>query len=192
MRSVGLLALAACVAVFGVSSLDASAQSGGAQPPAAWSPPNLDEQRAAIERLAPLVGRWQGEANLSSPHAAVVHQSERVERDLGGLVLVIHGTGHATAARTGEPVFQALGVISYDDRSDGYEIRSYANGYATTATGAFEQDGAFVWSINPGGPVRIRYTIRIDGDVWSETGEMSRDGGETWTQTISMSLNRVH
>jgi hypothetical protein len=40
-------------------------------------------------------------------------------------------------------------------------------------------------------PVIIRYTIALDGDSWREIGEMSRDGGATWTPTIDMALRRI-
>ena len=146
---------------------------------------------AAMARLDPLVGRWQGEANLSSPETRVVHQTERVERDLEGLVLVIHGVGYASADHAGTPVFQALAVVSYDDRAGRYEFRTYTGGRTVTATAEFLPDGALRWGFAPGGPVQIRYTIRFDADSWNEIGEMSRDNGATWTHTISMQLTRI-
>jgi hypothetical protein len=170
--------------------LSACATATAQTPPAGYQGPNLEEQRAAMDRLAPLVGRWQGEANVLAPHAMTVHQTELVERDLAGLLIVIHGTGYATADHAGEPVFQAIAVASYDDRRDIYEFRSYTRGYATTATGTFHEDGAFVWQID-GGPVLTRFTIRFDDESWTEIGEMSRDRGATWTRTIEMNLTRA-
>ena len=158
---------------------------------AAHRAPDIAAQHAAMQRLAPLLGEWEGEANLLGPRAMLVHQTERVEAAMDGLLLVIRGTGFATPERAGAPVFQALAVVSYDDRQGMYEFRSYAMGYATTATGEFMPDGAFRWSINPGGPVRIRYTIIFDQDSFRETGEMSRDAGSTWTPTIEMQLHRA-
>jgi len=154
--------------------------------------PDTTAQRAAMDRLAPLVGAWQGEANVQYPGPMLVHQTEQVERDLNGLLLVIRGTGHDNAARSGAPVFQAAAVISYDERQQRYEVRSYTHeGYVTTALGEFLEDGAFRWSFAPGGPVKIRFTIRIDGATWREVGEMSTDNGATWRQTIDLSLRRV-
>jgi hypothetical protein len=40
-------------------------------------------------------------------------------------------------------------------------------------------------------PVIIRYTITLGENTWNEVGEMSRDGGATWTRTVEMNLTRV-
>lgn len=136
--------------------------------------PDLAAQTAAMQRLAPLVGHWQGEAEISGAHAMTVHQSELVETALDGRLIIFRGTGFATAERTGTPVFQAFAVVSYDDRRGVYEFRSYAWGYAGTSTGAFTPDGAFVWSPPPSGPVQTRFTIRFDANTWHEVGETSR------------------
>jgi hypothetical protein len=156
-----------------------------------YRPPDTAAQHAAMQRLAPLVGRWQGEAALDFPQQMTVYQTEEVEFALDGAVMIVHGTGHATAERTGAPVFQALAVLSYDDQRQIYEFRAYAMGRATTATGEFLSDDQFRWSINPGGPVRIRYTITITNDTWREVGEMSSDGGANWRQTIDLNLHRL-
>lgn len=158
------------------------------------APPDLGEQRAAMARFAGLVGQWQGEAVTAGPNPAVVHQTERVERALDGLLLVVNGAGYATPDRAGAPVFQAMAVISYDDRRDAYEFRAYTHqGYASTGAGEFLADGSFRWTPTPGGesPVRMRFTIRFDESAWRETGEMSRDGGQTWTPTLEMNLRRA-
>ncbi len=159
-------------------------------PAAAQHGPDLAAQRAAIERLAGLVGNWQGEAQLRSPVQMTVHQTERVERDLDGLLIVVHGTGYANADHSGAPVFQAFAAISYDERRQIYEFRSYTRGYATTATGEFLDEDSFRWSIDAGA-VKIRYTIDLSADTWREIGEMSRDGGATWTPTLEMTLRRI-
>lgn len=169
--------------------LDAAAQ---AQTAPAYRGPDVAAQAAAMQRLAPLVGRWQGEAQISGSHAMTVHQSELVETALDGRLIIFRGTGFATAERTGTPVFRAFAVVSYDDRRGVYEFRSYAYGYAGTSTGAFAPDGAFVWSPPASGPVQTRFTIRFDANTWHEVGETSRDGGQTWTQTIDMRLSRAH
>jgi hypothetical protein len=121
-----------------------------------------------------------------------VHQTEEVEHGLDGLVLIINGTGHATAERTGDPVFRAMAVISYNTSSNQYEVRAYTHeGHATTATAAFLEDGSFRWGFAPGGPVQVRFTITFDRNTWREVGEMSRDNGATWTRTVDLNLRRV-
>jgi hypothetical protein len=152
--------------------------------------PDLAEQQAAMARIAGMVGDWQGEANVTFPVTRTVHQSEHIESAMNGLLLVIRGTGYATAERSGAPIFNAFGVISYDDARDLYEFRVYNDGRAATATARFLDDGRLQWTMDFS-PVIIRYTIALDGDSWRETGEMSRDGGATWTPTIDMALRRV-
>jgi len=156
-----------------------------------FSGPNLDEQRAAMQRLAPLVGRWQGEAQVTSPRAMTVYQTEQVEIALDGLIMIVRGAGHANADRAGDPVFQAFAVLSYDDRRDIYEFRTYVYGHATTATGEFLSDNAFRWSVDPPGPFALRYTITFDATTWREIGETTQDDGATWTQTIALDLRKL-
>lgn len=168
--------------------------SGAAEPAAAtaaaYRGPDLAVQRAAIARLEPMIGRWRGEGRVHSPRPMTVWQTERVEYDLDGLVLVIHGTGYADDTETGDPVFRAMAVISHDDRRGIYEVRSYNDGRTVTAEGRFLDDGRFEWSMSPPG-VMIRYRIDLSQGRWRETGEMSRDGGATWTPTVSLDLVRA-
>jgi len=152
-------------------------------------PPDVAAQRAAMQQLAPLVGEWRGEATIAYPAPATAVHSERAYWALDGLLLIFNGV----AEHDGAQVFSALGVISYDERRQMYEVRSYTEeGYVTTATGEFLDDGSFRWGFAPGGPVRMRFTIRFDETSWNEVGEMSYDGGETWSQTLSMSLTRTN
>ncbi|MGQ0533540.1 MAG: hypothetical protein ACT4OF_12755 [Caulobacteraceae bacterium] len=158
---------------------------------AQYRPPDIAVQRAAMDRLEPFVGRWQGEGDVRFPTAAIVHHNEHAERDVDGLVLVLRGVAYSDAERAGEPVFRALGFISYNDARGTYEIHSYAMGHAVTATGEFLPTGEFRWGFAPGGPVQIRYTISFDQNTWREIGEMSFNNGATWQQTISLNLRRV-
>lgn len=156
--------------------------------------PDTAAQRAAIERLVWMEGRWEGRAQVSRPGAPplTVHQTERVTRGLDGLLLLVEGRGFATAAHQEPAIFAAYAVMSYDSARSLYEFRTYTDGRATTAQAQFNADGALVWSIEPGGPVRIRYTINNPSpDRWTEHGEMSRDSGATWTRFIEMDLRRV-
>jgi len=151
---------------------------------------DLSANRAALERLAGLVGVWEGVAQISGPHPMVVHQREEVRRGLDGTILIVHGRGYATPERTGSLVFEAFAVLSYAAHSQTYEFRTYAFGHATTATAEFLPDGSFRWSTPPG-PVQSRYTIWLTPTTWREIGELSRDGGATWTQNIELNLRRI-
>jgi hypothetical protein len=152
--------------------------------------PDLAEQHAAMARLASMAGDWQGEANVTFPAPRTVYQSEHIETAMNGLLLVIRGAGHAAADRAGAPIFNAFGVISYDDARDIYEFRVYNDGRAATATARFLDDGRLQWTMDFS-PVIIRYTITLTENGWHEVGEMSRDAGTNWTQTIDMTLRRI-
>lgn len=152
--------------------------------------PDLAAQRAAMERIAGMAGDWQGEAAVTFPATRTVYQREHIERDMNGLLLVIHGNGYATPDRAGAPIFNAFGVISYDDARQIYEFRVYNDGRAATATARFLDDGRLQWTMDFS-PVIIRYTITLGANTWNEVGEMSRDNGATWARTIEMNLTRV-
>jgi hypothetical protein len=152
--------------------------------------PDLAAQRAAMERIAGMAGDWRGEANVAFPAPRIVYQNEHIERDMNGLLLVIHGSGYADADRADAPIFNAFGVISYDDARGIYEFRVYNDGRAATAEARFLDDGRLQWVMNFA-PVIIRYTITLGANTWNEVGEMSRDNGATWARTIEMNLTRV-
>jgi len=179
------LALSACAT--------ATAQTppeGAPQPQVNFRGPDLAAQRAAMDRIAIAVGNWTGEAEVSFPARRTVYQTERIERGMDGLLLVIHGHGSADAERSGTPIFNAFGVISYDDARQVYEFRVYNDGRAATAEARFLDDGRLQWVMDFS-PVIIRYTVNFTADTWHEVGEMSRDGGATWTPTVEMSLTRA-
>ena len=154
--------------------------------------PDPSANRAAIDRLGAMVGRWRGDAWMAREGGQRVEtvMTETVERKLGGTVLLIEGLGQVPAEGGGEPrvVHHALAVLSFDPRTGGYQMRSHlANGlsgdFAVTLV-----DGGVSWSREvPGGTVRN--TARFTGDEWHEIGEFSRDG-TTWLQVMEIRLRR--
>lgn len=189
MRSV--LALCFALAACATPSASQAQATRAAAPETAYRGPDLAAQRAAMARLGPLLGRWSGTADIAGPQAVVVHQTEVIETQLDGLLLVIRGAGFATPEHTGAPLFQAFAVISYDERRAVYDVRAYNNGHVSTAVGEFLADGAFRWTFSPGGPVQMRFTISFTQNEWRELGEISMDEGATWRQTIDMNLRRA-
>lgn len=181
MRSFFAPAFALVATLFLLAPTPAAAQSHG---------PDLAAQRAAMERIAGMAGDWQGEAAVTFPATRTVYQREHIEHDMNGLLLVIHGNGYATPDRTGTAIFNAFGVISYDDARQIYEFRVYNDGRAATAEAHFLDDGRLQWTMNFS-PVIVRYTITLGANTWNEVGEMSRDNGATWAHTIEMNLTRA-
>jgi hypothetical protein len=161
--------------------------------PAHAQMPDASANRAAIEKLGFMVGRWQGEAWMArGPGERVqVTMTETVEPRLEGVVLLVEGVGVVPGADGAEPriVHHALAVVSFDPQSAGYVMRSYI---ASGQSGNFALtlvEGGVQWSREvPGG--RIRNTALYTGDEWHEIGEFSRDG-TTWTQIMELRLRRA-
>jgi hypothetical protein len=85
-------------------------------------------QRLAMKKLDFLVGVWKGEARLArgSGESIELVQTEEAGFKLGGLILVIEGTGRAKS--DGVAVLQAFGVLSYDDDSQTYRMCAFNDG----------------------------------------------------------------
>jgi hypothetical protein len=142
-----------------------------------------------MDAVAGMVGTWTGEGWIRmGPGEPIPFDSkETVESRLGGEALVVEGEHHAKA--DGRLVHHALALLSHDAEAGVYRFRTQVAG---RGPGDFEgrvEDGAFVWG-GAMGPGQMRYTIRIEGDAWSEVGEFSRDG-ETWNQFFEMNLKRT-
>ena len=90
--------------------------------------PNIEAQRAAMQKLAFLIGAWSGEASvLRGPGQFVdLAQTEHAQFKLDGLLLMVEGVGRLKSDDT--PVLQALGVISFDDTSGVYRMRAFNDG----------------------------------------------------------------
>ena len=154
--------------------------------------PDGSANRAAIERLRFMEGRWRGDAWMVRGAGERVQTSmvETVEAKLGGAVLLVEGLG-VLPAQGNQPVravHNALAVISFDPQTGGYSLRSYI---ATGQWGDFTLtliEGGVSWSRQvPGG--QIRNTAKIGNGEWNEIGEFSRDG-VTWSQIMEMRLRR--
>jgi len=153
--------------------------------------PDGSANRAAIQRLDFMVGHWKGEAwMLRGAERVQTTMTETIERKLGGVVLLVEGTGAIPGEGTapGRVVHNALAVVSFDAQSGGYVMRSYV---ASGLWGDFALtpiEGGVSWSREvPGG--RVRNTAKIGNGEWHEVGEFSRDG-TTWTQIMEMKLRR--
>jgi|GEM_PF-1095569 len=155
------------------------------EPPAR---PDVRAQLAAMNKVSFMLGEWEGSGWVMQGQRRVsFRQTESVRSDLGGLIVQVDGRGFvAGSPPDAKPVFEAFGVISYDDRSDAYEFRSYANGYASTSVAEALDEGGFQWQT---GPVRYRVWLDDDGN-WFEIGER-RSGGNDWVQFFEMTLTRI-
>jgi hypothetical protein len=148
---------------------------------------------AEMKKLDVLVGNWKGEgwAFTRSGRTEFI-STERVERQLDGLLLVIEGLHHQKleGGKEGRVVHNAYAVVSYDPPGMGYLFDAYQlNGQHINAKAKLAGPGTFEWGFtSPQGT--IRYTIKFDDNRWNEVGEVSQDG-TTWRKIFEMNLHRV-
>jgi hypothetical protein len=150
---------------------------------------------AEMGALGWLVGAWEGSGWIEEGgRRGEFRGTERVERRMGGRVLVVEGsfTADMGPERGEVPVHQALGVISWDGRAGHHVMRTYtARGGQGEAHEAAVSEGRIVWGYDDPRMGRVRYTLTRTGEgAWREVGHASSDGGETWHQFFEMELRR--
>ncbi len=96
----------------------------------AQSPDPAPGVRAAIARLDFMVGRWRGTAWQQRGTERVQTQMlEVVEPRLNGTVLLVEGRGTVPeAGGTDRVVHHALGLVSFDPRTNAYTLRYLSTG----------------------------------------------------------------
>jgi hypothetical protein len=112
-------------------------------------------------------------------------QTERVGALLGGAIRIIEGRGFDASGNT---VFNALGVLSFDPASRNYSMASWAMGRSGTFKLTPTSEG-FVWEI-PAGPMTVRYTATVRNGEWHEVGERIAAGQEP-VRFFEMTLRRI-
>jgi hypothetical protein len=134
--------------------------------------PDLNAQRAAMQKLAFLVGKWNGEARLLHGPDQDLQQTEEVQYKLDGLLLVIEGVGRKKS--DGQPVIQALAIISFDDETRTYRMRAFNNGrFLESELKLLEQDRAIGWGFVLG-EIKTNSVLRInDKGEWTELAEIT-------------------
>jgi hypothetical protein len=151
-------------------------------------PSDLAEQKAAMQKLAFLVGKWSGEASvIRGPGGPLkVLQTEEVQFKLDGLVLLIEGTGRNPA--TGARMFSALATVAYDTATKTYRFRAYNEGrYLDTELKVPDQ--GFEWGYKTDA-VSVRFVMHLnDKGEWVETGEATI-GNSPPRKTLEMTVRR--
>ena len=173
---ISMAALAACVVLAAPAAALAQA----------LQPAGTAEQRQAMQALAWMDGDWVGEATVSmGPGRTSTHaHTERIGPMLGGSIKVIEGR---STNDDGTVAFNAFAVVSWDDATDSYVMRSYANGQAADFPLQATADG-FRWSTRGrGGEIRYVTTFR-DGE-WVETGDFVMPGRDPM-RVIELRLRR--
>jgi hypothetical protein len=150
--------------------------------------PDTAGQREAMKKLAFLVGRWSGDASVSTgPGAPIaVRQTEEVQFKLNGLILQVEGTGRNPAS--GEVIFMALATISYDPAARVYRFRAFNDGRALDTELKVNANG-FEWGYTTG-PAVVHYVMKLnEKGEWVETGEVTV-GSNPPRKTFEMTVRR--
>ena len=136
--------------------------------------PDVEAQRAAMKKLSFLVGNWSGEGWMlrSATEKVEFHQTERAAYQLDGLLLTIEGVGHNQA--DGQPVLQALGILSYDDAAGSYHFRAFNDGrWLETDVQLLAAGQGISWAFTVG-QYRTSAVLRInEKGEWTEQHEIT-------------------
>jgi hypothetical protein len=154
--------------------------------------PDLAAQRAAMQKLSFLIGKWAGEASvLRGPGEPVeLLQTEEASYKLDGLILLIEGVGRSNS--NGQPVLQAFGIISYDDENRIYRMRAFNDGrYLETDVKLSEEGRELTWGFTLG-DIRTSSTLRInDQGEWTELAHITL-GSQPSRKLLELTVRRQH
>jgi len=149
---------------------------------------NAAAQRDAMKKLAFLVGTWSGEAMvMRGPGETVkVRQTEEVQYKLNGLLLLIEGTGRNRDS--GDVVFNAFAIVSYDESAGTYRFRAYNDGHYLDTELKVPENG-FEWGYKAG-PAAVHFVMRLnEKGEWFETGDVAM-GTNPPRKTFEMTVRR--
>ena len=136
--------------------------------------PNTELQRSAMKKLSFLVGKWSGDARIlrGSGEPLELVQTEEAQYELDGSVLMIEGIG--CNKTDGKVTLQALGVVSYDDETGTYHMRTYNDGrYLETELKLADSGKGFTWGFVLG-EIKTSSVLRIDEKGhWKESTEIT-------------------
>ena len=152
--------------------------------------PNIEAQRAAMQKLPFLIGHWSGEASLLRGGQLVdLAQTEHVQFKLDGLILMVEGVGRLKS--DGTPVLQALGLLSFDDASGQYRIRAFNDGrWLDTEVKLLDEGHASSWGFTLG-EVSTHSVMRInERGEWTEHTDLTI-GNRPPQKLIDLTVRRV-
>jgi hypothetical protein len=128
-----------------------------------------------MSKVSFLAGKWVGRSSLLRGGAAEpleLLQTEEAQFKLDGLILMIEGIGRTKSG--GQPVLEALGIISFDDESGTYRLRAFNDGrFLETELKLLDDGDGLTWGF-ASGDVRTRSVLRMnDKGEWTELHEIT-------------------
>jgi hypothetical protein len=153
--------------------------------------PDLNAQRAAMQKLAFLIGKWTGEACILQGlgQSLDLHQTEEVQYKLDGLILLIEGVGRSKSDN--QLALQALGIITFDDESATYCMRAFNDGrFLESEVKLLDEPNAITWGFTLG-PFKTHSVLRINGrGEWTELAELTVASGPP-KKLLELTVRRV-
>jgi len=157
---------------------------------------STDLAKEKMKLFAAWEGKWKGEGAMQMGPGEPKKSSvdEKIEYKVDGTVMQMEGLGKTTNASGQDMVVhQALGVLSYDQASSQYKLKTYVKtGHSADAWFTVTGENTYQWGFDVPGRGKTRYTIKIDGakKTWNEIGEYSADG-TAWNKFFEMNLTKV-
>jgi hypothetical protein len=130
--------------------------------------PELESQRTAMKKLAFLVGKWSGEASIMRSTGDIeLVQTEDAQYRLDGLILMVEATGRNKT--DGKLAMQAVAIVSFDDETGKYYMRSWNDGrYLETEVKLAESGKGMTWGFSLG-DIKLNSSLTIDENGnWTE------------------------
>lgn len=139
-----------------------------------------------------LTGEWEGDAWMMRPEGRITaRQREWVMLEAGGKAVAVRGIGTMGTGADEQVIHHAFAVIHLNHERTGLVMR------AITAEGHWldpeieRTPRGYTWRMHDARIGDIRYEMTVDDQGrWAENGFFSRDGGNTWTQFMGMTLTR--
>lgn len=150
--------------------------------------PQIAAQAAAMRKLSFFVGTWRGAGWMATPKGkSEFTMLEVVRPKLSGQILLVEGKG--VSARDPKVItHRALALAGYDPAKKQYTWHAYSQGAAQTTMHVGAR--SWRWELPMGPGMTMRYRASFTNRTWSEVGEMSRDGGKTWTPVMQFTLKK--
>lgn len=144
-----------------------------------------------MKKLSFLVGTWAGEVRIyrKPDEPIVLDQTEDAQFKLDGWVLQIEGIGRTKTG--GQPMLQALGVISFDDELAVYRMRAFNDGRFLETDVALLDDGKSLrWGFSLG-EIKMASVLRInERGEWTELHEITI-GAQPPRKFMELTVGRI-
>lgn len=147
-------------------------------------------EKAAMEKLSFLVGKWQGTGWVMEPSGqkSVFNGNETVQMKLSGRAILVEGE-----FKDGENKIrhQTLAIITFDTKTSKYQFRTYLFNQPEAVHEIIPTEDGFKWEMNPNATTKIRFNMTGKAKKeWKETGEVLIEGRPPM-QFMEMNLKKA-